>query len=318
MDYAGLFPPARLPLDPALRDYARYRSGPDAWMLGRFIVPAARLHELGGYAGLFAASPPFGFSVLGFPENGDETQAPEMHALRRTLAAAQAFEDAHPGRVLADRFEFKLRPVRADEPAALADLFGAAEEGFQARAGAPARGFWEVNLLGDESARSVAAVAAAVAVHNGQAGRPSAGVKLRCGGVTPDAFPSVEALAGALAACREAGVPFKATAGLHHPIRHYADEVGAVMHGFLNVFGAAILARVHGLDRALLAHILADERAEHFAFTGEGFAWTDLGATADDVAETRAHLATSYGSCSFDEPRDDLRALGLLEPAATA
>ena len=47
VDYAGLFPPAGLPLDQAIRNYARYRQGSDAWMLGRFVIPAARLAEFG-------------------------------------------------------------------------------------------------------------------------------------------------------------------------------------------------------------------------------------------------------------------------------
>ena len=35
IDYAGLFPPARLPLDTAIGNYARYRTEPEAWMLAR-------------------------------------------------------------------------------------------------------------------------------------------------------------------------------------------------------------------------------------------------------------------------------------------
>ena len=66
IDYAGLFPPAKLPLEQALRNYADYRSGPDAWMLGRFIVPAARLAEVSQVGGsLLGQGPPLAFAVLG-------------------------------------------------------------------------------------------------------------------------------------------------------------------------------------------------------------------------------------------------------------
>src|SRR5713101_4042837 len=47
LDYAGLFPPAKLPLEDALRTYLRYRKeSPHRWMLGRFVCPTARLPDL--------------------------------------------------------------------------------------------------------------------------------------------------------------------------------------------------------------------------------------------------------------------------------
>ena len=45
VDYAGLFPPAGLDMPAAVRHYAECRVGDDAWMLGRFVVQAARLDE---------------------------------------------------------------------------------------------------------------------------------------------------------------------------------------------------------------------------------------------------------------------------------
>ena len=311
MDYAGLFPPAQLDLDPALHHYARYRRGADAWMLSRFIIPAARLGELDAYAALFAEAPPFGFSVLGRPAEGDV-----FGAMRKTLADARAFEARHAGTVTADLFEFKLPPQMAEDASALGELFEAADEGLRLREGEPAHGFFEVPLLGDDWRCGVDTVADVAAAHNANAGRPSVGLKLRCGGVTPNAFPTPEALACAIAACHEAGVPFKATAGLHHPVRHYADDVGAMMHGFLNVFGAAILTRAHDLDRATIERILLDEQPNHFVFDDECFRWTDLGVMPDEIAEARSLFATSYGSCSFVEPREDLQALGLLDSIA--
>ena len=109
------------------------------------------------------------------------------------------------------------------------------------------------------------------------------------------------------------GVPFKATAGLHHPVRHWSEEVGASMFGFLNVFGGALLTAVHHFDSDALVRVLEDERAAHFRFDDGGFRWTDdWFVPAEAIAALRATFATSYGSCSFDEPREDLRALGLL------
>jgi hypothetical protein len=95
-------------------------------------------------------------------------------------------------------------------------------------------------------------------------------------------------------------------------VRHVDEHVGTLMHGFFNLFAGAALAVVHDLDEAALVEILNDDDPEHFRFTGYDVAWTDLSAPADAVARTRETLAISFGSCSFDEPRQDLRNLGLL------
>jgi hypothetical protein len=98
------------------------------------------------------------------------------------------------------------------------------------------------------------------------------GFKLRTGGVTADAFPSTEQVAWAIASVRDAGVPLKCTAGLHHPVRHYNESVQTKMHGFLNVFGAGVLAEAKDLSQAQIQSILEDENPEHFTFDENGFA----------------------------------------------
>jgi hypothetical protein len=84
------------------------------------------------------------------------------------------------------------------------------------------------------------------------------------------------------------------------------------MHGFVNVFGAGVLGQVHGLDEERLGAILEDEDATHFSFDKHGFAWKEWHSTAPEAAFARHEAVVSFGSCSFDEPRDDLRALGWL------
>jgi hypothetical protein len=107
-------------------------------------------------------------------------------------------------------------------------------------------------------------------------------------------------------------VPLKFTAGLHHPFRHFDTELGATRHGFANAFVAGILAHARSLAPAEIAAIVGDEDSDHFGLTAEGLRWADHQVAAEEIAAARAAAVLSYGSCSFVEPRDDLRALGWL------
>jgi len=130
-----------------------------------------------------------------------------------------------------------------------------------------------------------------------------AGAKIRCGG---DTVPPIEAVAAFIAACRDAGVRFKATAGLHHPIR-----LGE-RHGFLNLLAAAVFAHADGLGEDELAAILAEEDPQAFSLDTDALAVHGHRASAATIAEARAELFVAYGSCSFDEPVEDLTALGMI------
>ena len=303
VDYAGLFPPAALDLGPALDAYRTALDGPDAWMLSRFILPAARLGELATRVDAYAPSAPLRLSVLGAAPDDGESWA---EAASRTLALARAFDAEQGGRVVSDRFEIRLPAEAARSPLAetLADL------DVELRAASPtARVALEAPFRTHPG--TVEPAAQAIAEANGRAGQPSFALKLRCGGVTADLFPTVDGLATALSETIRAGIPFKATAGLHHPVRMHRDEVETEMHGFVNVFGGAALARLHGLGADALAEILDDTDPASFELADE-LRWKSLSATAAEVADARNQLALSYGSCSFDEPREDLRALGWL------
>lgn len=119
--------------------------------------------------------------------------------------------------------------------------------------------------------------------------------KVRCGG---QVAPTVDQLAAFVRRCRDLGVVFKATAGLHHPVRR-GDE-----HGFLNLLGACVF----GFEEA----VLADEDPGAFKLTADRFSWRGQGRSADEVARVRRELFASFGSCSVQEPLDDLRAMGIL------
>lgn len=311
VDYAGLFPPADLDLDPAVRNFATYRSGPDAWMLGRFIVPAGQLAELDRYASLFASAPPARFSVLGYaPAEGATGADAWLDAARRTLDEARALERRQPGVFACDRFEIKVPAPLAADTDALAGALGDLDATYRDGADDGPRAALEVPYL--DAPQAVAAAAQAVADANGRAGRPAFSLKFRCGGVTPHLVPSAEQLAAALAEALSSGTSFKATAGLHHPLPADDEAVGARMHGFVNVFGGAALARVHGLGADDLAELLEDADPQAWTLDDDGLSWRSLHTSPAELADARDQLALSFGSCSFDEPRDDLRALGWL------
>jgi len=150
-----------------------------------------------------------------------------------------------------------------------------------------------------------------VAELNSNADSPTFGYKLRTGGVTSDAFPTSAQIAQALVTPVTHQVPIKFTAGLHHPLRMFRDEVQTKMHGFLNVLGAAVLAAEYKWDSGQTALMLEDESADSLSFTDEFFAWREWKIDVKRLRDRRKFV-TSFGSCSFDEPREDLRALGLL------
>ena len=121
--------------------------------------------------------------------------------------------------------------------------------------------------------------------------------KVRCGG---ERVPAAEELARFVGLCREAGVPFKATAGLHHALRSREQ------HGFLNLLAAAVF----GDER----EALADDDATAFTVERERFAWRGREAGAEEVARVRRELFVAYGSCDFSEPVEELKALAILAP----
>lgn len=308
IDYAGLFPPARLGLDEAVPNFAAYRQSRDAWMLGRFICPAARLHALTPYTDLFDGEDPFPVSVIATGGGEAETF---LHHLAADLDAVMRFEAEHEGRVRADLLEARLPDAVAEVgQEAVADLVARAGALVEKSGVAFERMHFEAGFVGDWR-RTVQGAVSALARYDGRRATP-VGFKVRCGGVTPDAFPTPEQVAFVIASCRDARLSFKATAGLHHPVRRFDHQIGAMMHGFLNVFGAGVLAHALDLSEAAIRHVLRAESVKAFTFDETGFAFQDLRISAEQVAEARETFALSYGSCSFDEPRDDLRAAGLL------
>jgi hypothetical protein len=127
--------------------------------------------------------------------------------------------------------------------------------------------------------------------------------KLRTGGVTAEAFPDEQTLARSLVLLADQRLAFKCTAGLHHAVRHRADDTGFEHHGFLNVL-LAVVASLEGADVADVAHVLADQDAHRVA--------SGVSELTPDAAADARGLFTSFGTCSTDEPITDLVTLGLV------
>lgn len=287
VDYAGLFPPARLDMRAAVEQYESHRRGPDHWMLGRFIVPVARLAEFEAAAsGLLptGGQSPWRLSALG----GED--------LTRDGELIEEFNRRHAspgeGRALIDTIEFRAGGVAQIESA-----LRLVPETLMS--------YVEIPIDQDPSA-----LVRALAARGGRA-------KVRTGGITADAFPSAPEIARFLGACAAAGLPFKATAGLHHPLRtearltYESGSPSATMFGFLNLFLGAAFARA-GLPADQLTGLLEERSVDAIRFDDEGVTWHGHRLGTAHLAATRQGSAIAFGSCSFEEPVNDLEDLGLI------
>ena len=289
IDYAGMFPPCSLELGPALNNQAQYVRAADSWMLSAFVLPIGKFAEAGPLVSQFDKQHPLRVSALGAKmENAADFQT----ELKNVVEAIHSFQQQHADLVSIAQLEMALpKDVDlakfSDSAAVLAHL--------------KVQTYWETPA--ESAEQTIASIA--------RTKNPLFGYKLRTGGVVADAFPSSVQIARAILASTKYHVPIKFTAGLHHPVRQFRDEVKTEMHGFLNVIGAGVLSAEHHWDEAQTVDMLEDQRAQSFEFHDTVFAWRDWEITLDRI-KARRKFITSFGSCSFDEPREDLRALNLL------
>jgi len=306
IDYAGLFPPAALPMEEAFARYLVHRRSSDSWMLARFVCPAGRLAELEGLLTDSAVGESrIEIAVLG---RGGGTLDEFVKTTGEDAAVIRAFLTRQEGRAAADVFE-----VRLPEAGGAAVAVEKAWQSLTNNGSTPITPYFEVSLLGDWRPRLPAAAAAIRDATRTAGGNHRLGLKIRCGGLDAAAIPEPMAVAAAIATCRATGVPLKATQGLHHPFRHTDETLGAVVHGFLNLFTAGVLAHARDLPVRRLTEIIADTNPQSFVVEADRLAWHDLEASTDEVAAARSGLLTTFGSCSFSEPRDDLQALDIID-----
>jgi hypothetical protein len=148
-------------------------------------------------------------------------------------------------------------------------------------------------------------------------GRTEAKAKIRTGGLTAAAFPEPAGVAHFQWLCHRAGVAFKATAGLHHPLRGVhpftcdPESQRGIMHGFLNVFLAAVLIFT-GASEQDATRLLEERSPDAFGFDEDSVHWRSFQFTRQQIQNARKSFAISFGSCSFEDPVRELGALGLI------
>ena len=291
IDYAGMFPPCSLVLEPALKNQAEYVRSPDAWMLGAFVLSVEQFDPTRQLLSEFDAHHPLCVAALG-PKTASVDAF--LNAVDDVDAAIRSLSRHNVDLISISHLEMFL-PNDVD----LASL----KDAKSIVGDLPV--FWEAPP--DRAEQTIALLAE----FNSDADLATFGYKLRTGGITADAFPTSMQIAKALVTPATHQLPIKFTAGLHHPVRQYREEVQAKMHGFLNVLGAAVLAAEHRWDTNQTATMLEDENVDSFSFTDDFFAWRRWRIDTKRL-QYRCRFVVSFGSCSFDEPREDLRSLKLL------
>jgi hypothetical protein len=305
IDYAGMFPPAKLPLAEAFRNYLEYRECSDAWMLGRFICPPGRLSELGHLIMHSDRDRLVDVSTL-LLARIEESRLVDI--LQNELGHIRSFDDQSKSIACVTTVEIAapLFAVSLKDPDEIYAFLENVHKLVRLQIGERSF-FYELanaNNVPTALPRFVRALALDRSKHMG--------FKVRCGGVEPLAFPSPERLANTLAESGQARLQMKLTAGLHHPLCHYNQEMKTEMHGFVNVLVAGVLTYSGTIGEPEITELLADQDSTHFAFDDHGLAWKEHRASLEQIQQVRQTGMVSFGSCSFDEPRDDLRKLGWL------
>jgi hypothetical protein len=283
VDFAGLFPPASEDMRPALENYATYFQSPDRAALGRFIVPILRLTEL----------EEAGTNLMPHGQRSEPWRLSVLVAedVRSAIQEMQKFNGRHSSRSRAGHAVIDVAEMKASTM----DEIGHQRRDLPASFTA----YFEIPISGDVSplVKRIAQVGARA--------------KVRTGGVAPEAFPPAEAVVDFMVACQREAVAFKATAGLHHPVRseyrltYEADSPKWMMYGFLNVFIAAAMLYSGESEETALA-VLEETDPSAFRFEDDAIEWRGKRITTQQILASRAEFAISFGSCSFREPVDEL------------
>jgi len=287
IDYAGLFPPASLPLSDVLTRYLDYRASEDGWALGRLVVPAERLEELAAMVRAEGVKPSRQIAM------GPQGPRGSNHVPIAALIGADTRDDIQA----VDRFNREQRVACVQT---IEVKTGSASEALAVVDELPAGWVGYLEVPAGAAGDPVLDVVAARGFR----------AKVRTGGTQPDAFPDPDALTRFLLAVEERGVPFKATAGLHHPLRgsfpltYSEDAPTGTMYGYLNLALAALLAWSGRAAPAIRSALLESDRSA-LRIEDASLVWKDETFPWEILHTMRLEFFHGFGSCSFREPLDE-------------
>lgn len=296
IDYAGVSPPALLEMPEAIEEYRSVRGSSRGWLLGRFVCPASRLEELARVLTqtMVVGERPWPISVV---LDGDASVA---------AVAANTFDaEMSPASTVAT-VEVRLPEQAcrlADAASAAAVMAPVVASAMSVSPGATP--FFEV-ILSNVWEDAMPAAIAGLVIHR-EAERRPVGAKVRCGGSDAASVPSSRDIVAFLVACRDADMPFKATAGLHNAVRRRGDT-GAIQHGFLNLLVAAALAEA-GASHDTLLRVVEDDETDVFRFGASSLRWRDETVPIRSLQNLRAGRFASFGSCDLATPIDTLASM---------
>ncbi|MDM4721227.1 hypothetical protein QTQ03_17065 [Micromonospora sp. WMMA1363] len=275
VDDAAVFPPGSAPVPAAVAAHRRHRTSWYADLVGPLLVPASaltgrELHPL--------VDPAEGLVIGVVGDTG-------LDGLPAALAAL-------PAGVTARQVEVAVAKRGEDPRPGLTGLLKLAQQLDGAAV------YAEIPL-------TFGLMEALDTVTDARADGLPVAVKFRTGGLAAELFPTSAELAAVVCACRDRGLPFKLTAGLHQAVRHLESETGFTHHGFANVLAAA-LAAARGAGAARVTELLAATDPRPLLQLIEA-----------GLDEARP-LWVGYGSCSILEPLTDLIRLGLVNGGVDA
>lgn len=291
IDYAGLFPPAKLDMAPALEQYRKVMESDDAWIVNRFVITVSRLAE--------------GAALWSEMREDPDDRVPATVVATALKDGSGAWQSLKFDQMTIKRFVdcFDISSLEIKLPLG---------EEFMGCAGALKKAYkWFEERDIDVYVELPWADGMNEAMIDLASQIEGIGFKARVGGVKKEQFPSVEQVTGFI--CEVAGLesPFKFTAGLHEPVRHYDKELDCTHHGFLNVFVASALAMIQDATANEVEQILKIENGKHFKFTDQTVECLGSTLSLKDIDEWWLYFG-GYGSCSYDEPIEGLKKLGLI------
>ncbi|MEN8240011.1 MAG: hypothetical protein ABFR53_12525 [Actinomycetota bacterium] len=287
VDYAGLFPPASLDMAGAVEGYRAARSSDARWVAGRFLCPASRLEELAGVltTTFIDGEDPWEIGVVLDTEPGEGASAAQTFHVEMQPAAIIASAEARPLDAAPASIAALVDTLVSIQPEVVPFVEVAASEPLKDQISTVAQALGELGRVG--------------------------GVKIRCGGTVASMFPEPGTVASFILEATNAKLPYKATAGLHQPIRHYDSDLGVWRHGFVNLLVAAAAAEAgHGVEK--LTTIVADTDPDAFAISTAFATWRDLSIPGPAMRRVRTQGFVAYGSCDFFEPIEALEGLSFL------